>query len=105
MKNQYQDDIVFRNVLKRLIPFSILSEIEPDLSRLGDRVTNGNWINKAVFKTLLITIVDILAMSDDVNIPSNYPRLTQYDAWCRRIDHISVSQGWKELNDVAAEEG
>jgi hypothetical protein len=54
---------------------------------------------------LLIITIDILAMGDDVNIPSNYPRLTQYDAWCRRIDHISTSQGWKQLNDVAAEEG
>ncbi|KAG2193609.1 uncharacterized protein EV154DRAFT_527212 [Mucor mucedo] len=88
LKNQYEDDLVFKNVLKRLIPPTILSEIEPDLSQFGDRVTN-----------------DILAMGDDVNVPSNYPRLTQYDAWCRRIDHISVSQGWKELNDVAAEEG
>lgn len=58
-----------------------------------------------IYKNTNFFHVDIMAMGDDVNLPSNYPRLTQYDAWCRRIDHISTSQGWKDLNDVAAEEG
>ncbi|EIE82252.1 hypothetical protein RO3G_06957 [Rhizopus delemar RA 99-880] len=70
------------------MPKSILDSIEPDLSRFGERV-----------------IGDILAMGDDVEDPNNYPRLKQYDAWCRRVDEITTAKGWKELNDVAAEEG
>ncbi|CAO3703817.1 unnamed protein product [Rhizopus stolonifer] len=46
-----------------------------------------------------------MAMGDDVEEPNNYPRLKQYDAWCKRVDEITTSQGWKDLNNVAAEEG
>ncbi|KAG1546615.1 hypothetical protein G6F51_004767 [Rhizopus arrhizus] len=88
LRNQYEDDIVLRNILKKTMPKSILDSIEPDLSRFGERV-----------------IGDILAMGDDVEDPNNYPRLKQYDAWCRRVDEITTAKGWKELNDVAAEEG
>ncbi|KAG2235107.1 hypothetical protein INT48_002448 [Thamnidium elegans] len=88
LKNQYEDDIVFKNILKKSLPASVLAEIEPDLSKFGDRVTK-----------------DILVMGDNVDTPNNHPQLKQYDAWCRRVDEISTAQGWKELNDVAAEEG
>ncbi|CAO3633349.1 unnamed protein product [Mucor hiemalis] len=88
LHNQYEDDIVFKNILKKLLPTSVLAEIEPDLSRFGDRVTK-----------------DILAMADDVDTPNHHPQLKQYDAWCKRVDEISTAQGWKDLNDVAAEEG
>ena len=44
-------------------------------------------------------------MGDNVDQPNNHPQLKQYDAWFRRVDEISTAQGWKELNDVAAEEG
>ncbi|KAI9480629.1 MAG: hypothetical protein EXX96DRAFT_563570 [Benjaminiella poitrasii] len=88
LKNQYKDDIVFRNILKKTLPSSVLQEIEPDLVQFGDRV-----------------ITDILAMGDNVDTPNNYPQLKQYDAWCRRVDEITTAQGWKELNDVASKEG
>lgn len=52
-----------------------------------------------------LIIVDIMSMGDDVEEPNNYPRLKQYDAWCKRVDEITTSQGWKDLNNVAAEEG
>ncbi|KAI8089846.1 acyl-CoA dehydrogenase/oxidase [Halteromyces radiatus] len=65
-----------------------MTDIEPDLKQLGDRV-----------------VTDIFAMGENVEDPNNYPRLQQYDAWCRRVDEITVAQGWKDLNDVAAEEG
>ncbi|KAI9365113.1 acyl-CoA dehydrogenase/oxidase [Pilaira anomala] len=88
LKNQYDDDIVLKNILRKSVPASILTEIEPDLFKFGDRVTK-----------------DILVMGDNVDAPNNYPQLKQYDAWCKRVDEISTAQGWKELNDVAAEEG
>ncbi|KAG0172880.1 hypothetical protein DFQ28_009886 [Apophysomyces sp. BC1034] len=86
--NQYDDDLVFQNILKRLLPPAVLEQIKPDLRRFGDRV-----------------VKDIAVMADDVENPQHYPRLRQYDAWCRRVDEISVANGWKQLNDVAAEEG
>lgn len=55
--------------------------------------------------TANISRQDVLAMGNDVEDPSNYPRLKQYDAWCKRVDEITTAKGWKELNDVAAEEG
>ncbi|KAF7732476.1 hypothetical protein EC973_003221 [Apophysomyces ossiformis] len=88
LKNQYEDDLVLQNILKRLLPSAVLDQIEPDLRRFGDRV-----------------VKDIAAMADDVENPQHYPRLRQYDAWCRRVDDITVANGWKQLNDVAAEEG
>ncbi|KAI8394217.1 uncharacterized protein BYT42DRAFT_553726 [Radiomyces spectabilis] len=86
--NQYDDDLVLKNILKRLLPEDVLRTIEPDLHQFGERVIN-----------------DIAAMGDNVEDPNNHPRLKQYDAWCRRVDEITVAQGWKDLNDVAAEEG
>ncbi|KAI8066759.1 acyl-CoA dehydrogenase/oxidase [Gongronella butleri] len=65
-----------------------MNEIEPDLHQLGHRA-----------------ITDLQVMGANAEDPNNYPRLRQYDAWCRRIDEISVSQGWKDLNDAACEEG
>jgi alkylation response protein AidB-like acyl-CoA dehydrogenase len=88
LKNQYEDDIVFRNVLRKILPAHILKEIEPDLSRFGERV-----------------ITDIAEMGDNVETPSNYPQLKQYNAWCRRVDEITTAEGWRQLNGVAAEEG
>ncbi|KAG1447936.1 hypothetical protein G6F56_009101 [Rhizopus delemar] len=88
LKNQYEDDIILQNVLKKSLPKTILESIEPDLIRFGDRVVG-----------------DIMSMGDDVEEPNNYPRLKQYDAWCKRVDEITTSQGWKDLNNVAAEEG
>ncbi|KAI9282255.1 hypothetical protein BY458DRAFT_169937 [Sporodiniella umbellata] len=88
LKNQYTDDIVLKNILKKILPSAVLSSVEPDLSRFGERV-----------------IGDIMSMGEDIDEPNNYPRLKQYDAWCRRVDEITTAQGWKSLNDVSAEEG
>ena len=33
------------------------------------------------------------------------PRLEYFDAWGQRVDNIQTCQGWKQLHDVAAEEG
>lgn len=41
LKNQYEDDIVLKNILKRTMPKSVLDEIEPDLNRFGQRVIDG----------------------------------------------------------------
>ncbi|CAO3629604.1 unnamed protein product [Cunninghamella blakesleeana] len=86
--NQYEEDLVLQNILKRILPTKVMQEIEPDLRNLGHRA-----------------VTDLIKMAENVEEPNNHPRLTQYDEWCRRVDEITVSQGWKDLNDAAAEEG
>lgn len=105
MKNQYEDDIVLKNILKRIMPKSVLDDIEPDLNRFGERVIHGKIYICYSYKETNIGLQDVLTMGNDVEDPSNYPRLKQYDAWCKRVDEITTAKGWKELNDVAAEEG
>lgn len=90
MRNQYEDDTVLQNILKRIVPASVLQEFEPDLSRFGERVVNGivtMLSNHGLFPT---SIIDILELGNDVETPSNYPRLIQYDAWCRLVAPSSV---------------
>ena len=86
LHNQYTNDPVLKNYLQRVLPNDILQTIEPDLERFGERV-----------------ITDILQMGDDAE--QNEPSLLQYDSWGRRIDQIRVSNGWKSLDHVSAEEG
>jgi hypothetical protein len=43
-------------------------------------------VNNSYTKThnaLFMGRIDIYAMGEDVEDPNNYPRLKQYDAWCR----------------------
>jgi len=84
--NQYLDDRVLRAYLRRTLPPEIFEEIEPDLTRLGDRAVG-----------------DLLALSDAAEAAP--PRHVPYDAWGRRVDRIETSDAWRALDRVAAEEG
>ncbi|MBC7473478.1 MAG: acyl-CoA dehydrogenase family protein [Candidatus Sericytochromatia bacterium] len=86
LNNQYQSDKLLKSYLKRLLPSDIIENIEKDLNNLGERVTT-----------------DILDMANDAE--KNTPQLTQFDPWGNRIDKIVTSQGWKLLDQVAAQEG
>lgn len=39
--NQYEDDHIFRSILKRLLPTQVLEEITPDLRALGQQAVEG----------------------------------------------------------------
>ncbi|HEX7579278.1 MAG TPA: acyl-CoA dehydrogenase, partial [Thermoanaerobaculia bacterium] len=84
--NQYHEDSLLRSALSRLLPPSLLAEVEPDLVRLGGRA-----------------VTDLPGMAADAE--RNAPRLVSFDPWGRRIDRIEVAEGWKRLEAVAAEEG
>jgi putative acyl-CoA dehydrogenase len=86
LSNQYEADKLLRSYLNRIVPGHILAEIEPDLHNLGKRVVD-----------------DILEMALDAE--ANPPQLIPYDPWGRRIDQIKISEGWKALDRVSAEEG
>ncbi len=84
--NQYRDDALLRSYLRRRLPASALREIEPGLERLGARAAG-----------------DLLALGDAAE--AQPPRHVPYDAWGRRIDEIRVSDAWRALDRIAAEEG
>jgi len=85
--NQYLEDSALRAYLLRVVPQAILKKLEPDYTRFGERVTSTG---------------DIIHYGRECE--KNPPRLTQYNAFGRRIDQIEVSDGWKRLADISAEE-
>ncbi len=84
--NQYDEDRVLRSYLLRRFGKEKLAAIEPGLRHLGGRA-----------------VTDIQQMGDIAE--ANPPKHVPYDPWGRRIDHIEVSDAWKRLDGVAAEEG
>ena len=86
LANQYQDDILLKEYLERIMPASIMAEISPHLFHLGERV---------------ITDIYQLGREAEANPPQHIP----YDAWGRRIDTIQVSTAWRALDNISAEEG
>ena len=84
--NQYQGDLVLRAYLQRVLPPEVLAEIEPDLSRMGER-----------------TASDLLRLGREAEaLP---PKHIIHDSWGRRLDQIEVSGAWENLGRVSAEEG
>ncbi len=83
--NQYEDDILLRDLLGRMLPAEVMAEVEPGLRSLGGRVGG-----------------EVVEWAEDAE--ANPPRLTQYDPWGRRIDRIEVAAGWQRLGALASEE-
>lgn len=85
LHNQYEDDQVLKNYLAWKLPASMLSEIQPEIQHLGQRV-----------------IADIyhLGQLAEAHPPKHIP----YDPWGKRIDHIEVHAAWQALDRIAAEE-
>ncbi len=84
--NQYEDDKVLRSYLARVLPEAMLSEIEPSLREMG-RMAGGYLYRMQLADRL------------------NEPRLTQWDAWGNRIDHVEVTPLWREAERIAVEYG
>jgi putative acyl-CoA dehydrogenase len=86
LSNEYLDDHFLRDYVSTQLPREILHEVTPDLERFGKLVATDcvRWAREA---------------------ETCPPRLTQFNAWGERVDEIMVSQGWLELERVAAEEG
>ncbi|HJT68354.1 MAG TPA: acyl-CoA dehydrogenase family protein [Pyrinomonadaceae bacterium] len=84
--NQYEDDRVLRSYLARVCPAEMLREIEPSLFELG-RHAGGELYQ--------------LQLADRLN----EPRLTQWDAWGKRIDRIELTPLWRLAERIAVEHG
>jgi alkylation response protein AidB-like acyl-CoA dehydrogenase len=86
LDNEFSDDVFLQDYLKTYFPADALKEITPDLEQFGKRTAN-----------------EFLEWARDAEI--NKPQLIQFDAWGKRVDEIKVSQGWLNLEKVAAEDG
>ena len=84
--NQFEDDRVLRSYLARVLPATMLAEIEPSLVEMG-RLAGGELYQ--------------LQLGDRLN----EPRLTQWDAWGNRIDKIELTPLWRVAERIAAEHG
>jgi len=85
--NQYLEDNILRSALKRYVPSNILSKIEPDLIRFGDRVLTdlAEWGNES---------------------EANPPKFVPLNAWGHRTKQpVVVCNGWKQMQVASAEEG
>lgn len=83
--NQYEEDDVLKSYLKRVLPKTVLEEIEQGLSRLGGRVST-----------------DILALGNSAE--ANPPQHISYNPWGQRVDEIKVCDAWRELERISAKE-
>jgi len=86
LENEYTDDTFLQDYLNAYLPEGTLEAITPDLEQFGKRVATDfiTWAKEA---------------------ETNPPKLTQFNAWGERVDEIQVSQGWLNLEKVAAEDG
>lgn len=85
-EHPYNSDKLMKSYLKRVLPPIIWKEIDSDLNRFGKRV-----------QELLEPLAQVAERNPPVHVP--------YDPWGKRIDHIEVSEAWKRLHAIAAEEG
>jgi alkylation response protein AidB-like acyl-CoA dehydrogenase len=79
-------DPALRAMLRRLLPDDVHADVAPDVARMGARAA-----------------ADLLAL--DAAAEAEPPRHVPYDAWGRRVDRIEVSEAWRTLDRVSAEEG
>ncbi len=84
--NTWRGDVLFRDLLAGYLPLETLSAIESQLDALGE-LAGG-----ALYELQLLDL-------------PNEPKLTQYDAWGRRIDRIELTAVWQRARRVAAEFG
>lgn len=84
--NQYDDDTLLRSYLRWRLPSKMLSEVEPDLRRLGERA-----------------VTDLMDLAEKAE--ASPPRHVAEDGSGRRVDRIETSDAWRELDRISAMEG
>ena len=84
--NQYSADTLLQGVLAFYLPEEMSRELQPDLIRFGERVSQELWE---------------LELQAEANLPEHIP----FDAWGNRIDELRTAPAWRQLHRVSAEEG
>lgn len=87
--NQFDTDASLAGIVRRHVAGepALLQAMETDLRRLGARVVSE----------------EMLAMAERAELEP--PRLDTWDAWGRRVDRLTTSEGWRFMRPIAAEEG
>ena len=86
LKNQFDDDALLQEFLERRVPEDIRGTWTEELRHLGALAA------KPLFE----------AQRQD---RLSEPRLTQWDAWGHRIDHIELTPLWQQAHALSAEHG
>ncbi len=86
LENEFTDDVFIRDYLETYFPTERLQEIRPDLEQFGKKCAT-----------------EFMEWARDAEV--NEPKLIRFDAYGNRVDQITVSQGWLNLEKVAAEQG
>jgi acyl-CoA dehydrogenase len=84
--NTYASDWLLRTYLERKLGPELLAAIEPELAELGE-----------------LASVQLLELQRADR--RNEPRLTQWDAWGTRLDHIEPTPLWREAERLAVRFG
>lgn len=86
LRNQYEDDRVLRSYLARVLPETMLREIEPALREMG-RLAGGDLYQMQLADRL------------------NEPVFNEWDAWGNRSDTVEVTTVWREAELIAVDYG
>ncbi|HVH46576.1 MAG TPA: acyl-CoA dehydrogenase family protein, partial [Labilithrix sp.] len=84
--NTYRDDDVIRRYLRNTLSADVLQRVEPELDAVGE-LAGGE-----LYRESLATRRD-------------EPKLDQWNAWGRRVDHIELTPIWKKAQRITAEKG
>lgn len=84
--NTFAGDFFLRNYLRGKLPPEVHKQVEPHLHAVG-ALAATTWLKWAT------------------EAEDHPPRHIPFDPWGRRIDHIDLSSGWKNLELAAATEG
>ena len=87
-QNLYHSTSYVRNLLAHYVDHKDFKQMEKELEQFGDRV-----------------VTEVSVLGTRASQDHNLPKLYQYDGWGKRIDEIYVCEEWKQLHDIAAEEG
>ncbi len=86
LENTFHSDLVLQKYIQKNLPIEYLNIVTEHLIHVGE-LAAGSWLQWAQE-----------AMAQP-------PQLISFDAWGRRIDQITVSNGWLQLEKAAATEG
>lgn len=86
LDNQYLDDRLLRSLLRRVMPHTLLEQIEAGLTEFGGLVAGAWWDAQ---------------LRDHASTPS----LTHFDAFGNRIDRVDLTAFWQQGPTIAAEHG
>lgn len=86
IKNQYVHDALLRRSIETHLPQDYKKQVEEHLAHMGE-LAAGEMLEHAN------------------QAETNPPRHVPFDAWGNRVDDIVVSEGWKYMERLAAQEG